>query len=88
MDAGNGGTEVGAGMRARTGYIVNGTSEMLSVGTAALEALGPFVASLEDADIAEIRVYENMPITALIADDGGFTLYAWSGEAWILEEVR
>lgn len=80
-------------MSARTGYIVHGTREMIGVGTAALDALGAFAETVGDADgctadVAEIRIYENAPITALIMTDYSTTLYAWNGETWVVEEVR
>ena len=71
-------------MSARTGYIVHGTREMIGVGTGAAATY----VRCDVADVAEIRIYENAPITALIMTDYSTTLYAWNGETWVVEEVR
>ena len=63
---------------------VNGTREMVSRGVEALEALEAEIALRgEDYEAAEIRIYENMPIEAVICGDmGAYTIF-WNGESWV-----
>lgn len=67
------------------GYTVNGSREMLSVGIEALESLEALIARHDDADVAEIRIYENMPIEAVVCDDDGATTYVWTRHAWVAQ---
>lgn len=66
------------------GYTVNGTREMLAVGVEALQALQSVIDDLgEDAEVAEIRIYENMPVEVVVAHEYGFDTYVWTREAWV-----
>lgn len=67
------------------GYVVNGSEEMLSVGAEALEALRAFIRrnAFADAEVAEIRIYENTPIEAVIGFDWGFQTWVWTRHAWV-----
>lgn len=71
-------------------FRVNGTREMVYEGGRALEALpgameAMFVTHFDDdnePEVAEIRIYENMPIEALIMDNYGEFLLVWNGGEW------
>lgn len=66
------------------GYTVNGSREIIEVGIEALEALRDLLNALNnDTEVAEIRIYENMPVEIVLGDDGGFTTYVWTRHAWI-----
>ena len=66
------------------GYTVNGSREMISVGVEALEALEAHLDRIgDDAEVAEIRIYENLPIAAVIHWDNEFRTFTWTREAWV-----
>jgi hypothetical protein len=65
------------------GYTVNGSREIIDVGSEALEALRGLIARHEDAEVSEIRLYENMPVEAVVCDDDGFQTYVWTRSAWV-----
>lgn len=79
---------------AQTGqYAVYGSREMSSVGIEALEALPAYLGELTaidaaegatgESEVAEISIWENMPVTALIISDLGFTTHhVWTRERW------
>lgn len=64
-----------------TGYTVNGNAEIVSVAIEALEAL-PLLLQRTNCDLAEFRAYENMPVHAVLTDDDGAHMYAWTREQW------
>jgi hypothetical protein len=78
-----------AAMSAERGLVLNGTAELLREGVRALEALEGQLAGLvpieadDEPDLAEIRIYENSPITAVVTNDFGWTEIVWSGERWV-----
>jgi hypothetical protein len=67
------------------GYTVNGWRAMVEIGTAALDGLRDLLLKFgEDGDVAEIRIYENMPIEAVVYHpDYEFATYVWDGEKWV-----
>lgn len=70
---------------ATKGYLVYGSSEMLEVGAEALEAMRAYLRERENigAEVAEIRIYENMPIEAVVCHDDGHDWLVWDRKAWI-----
>lgn len=75
---------------------VNGTRDLCSVGAIALAALPAYCESLTakaqeeadgevvgEAEVAEIAIWENMPITATISEEFECTYHAWNGERWV-----
>lgn len=69
---------------------VTGNSDLVSEGVKALEALPDLLAKLDsgggdEASIAEIFIFENMPIRALIFDGFGFVKYLWAPAGWVQE---
>jgi hypothetical protein len=68
-----------------TGYTVNGSREIIDVGIEALEALRGLIERNESlgAEVAEIRLYENMPIEAVLGFDWGFQTWVWTRHAWV-----
>lgn len=68
-------------------FNVNGTRQMIYEGVLALQALQAEVELRgEDYEAAEIRIYENMPIEAVICGDMGAYTVVWNGEHWIDKE--
>ena len=65
-------------------YTLNGTA-LLYEGARALDALKPLLQTLENADLAEFRLYENRPAEAVICDDFGCNVYVWNFESWVVE---
>jgi hypothetical protein len=67
------------------GMTLNGTRELISEGVNALEALREHVQTdwSDDADLSEVRIYENMPIEAIISDDAGHWPIVWDGTRWV-----
>jgi len=63
--------------------VVSGTDQMVSEGVKALEALPDFLASLGDAEVSEIQIWENTPITASIFSDMQHTSYGWNFDRWV-----
>jgi hypothetical protein len=66
--------------------VVNGTREMLSEGIAALENMQRV--SGEGIEVAEIRIYENTPIEAVVSIEEDDIIidtqtWAWNGSAWL-----
>jgi hypothetical protein len=73
-------------MNESKGYTVNGVGAMVEQGTRALEALDKLAERRDDDyTVAEIRIYENTPIEALVWDEEGITFdtLVWDGEAWV-----
>lgn len=80
---------------AQTGrYAVRGSRDMASTGIAALTALPEYLEHLTAIDVAdgavgtsevaEIQLWENMPVTALVISDLGFTTHhVWAGDRWV-----
>jgi hypothetical protein len=62
---------------------VSGSAAMISEGVRALERLQGLLDSLGDAEVAEIEIWENMPITAKISLDLMMEDYGWNGERWV-----
>ena len=61
-----------------------GLQEIVSSGTAALEALPDFLEGLEgDPQVAEILIQENRAITVTVSADWGIEEYGWNGEKWV-----
>ena len=64
--------------------VVIGSGQIVSEGVRALEALPDLLASLgDDAEVAEIQIWENTAITAQIAVDLGVTTYGWNFDRWV-----
>src|SRR5215510_9086566 len=71
---------------------VNGSAQLVAQGIRALEALGHWGDGIE---IAEIRIYENLPIEAVVMHvnekdpfdpTAEFETWRWNGEAWLFPE--
>ena len=66
---------------------VNGTSEIVSEGVRALEALPGLLDYLSndeaEASVGEIEIWENAPITAKIEMDMIWEDYGWTGSRWV-----
>jgi hypothetical protein len=61
-------------------WAVNGTRDMVEEGQRALAAWD----APEDQELAELRVYENLPIEALVMDEYGvLTLLRWNRREWV-----
>lgn len=67
------------------GYAVHGSREMIDVGIEALEALRTFLRenSDESTEVAEIRIYENMPVEVVVCDDMGAETMVWCRDGWV-----
>jgi len=65
-------------------YRTLGAHEMVTVGIEALESIRPLLATLgEDAEVAEIRIYENMPIEILVVDEVSTRRFHWNRWQWL-----
>lgn len=61
---------------------VTGTQDMIEQGVFALTQLKQTLP--EDQELAELRVYENTPIEALVMDEYGvLTLLRWNRKRWV-----
>jgi len=71
-------------MKAVRGYVTTGSREMVEVGAEALAALPAYLEAVGDGcEVAEIRIYENLPIEAVVTEDHGFHWITWTREAWV-----
>ena len=68
--------------------VTQGSSHMISEGAKALEALADLLAKIStddnQADVAEIAIWENTPIKAIVTNDFGASEYGWNGDRWII----
>jgi len=64
--------------------VVSGSSQMVAEGVLALEALPDLLLSIgDDAEVSEIQIWENTPITASICVDLGHVTYGWNFDRWV-----
>ena len=66
-------------------YAITGQHNLITEGVRALDVLEEAVRGMfaRGAEVAEIEIYENMPIRALVVEDAGTTYIEWTGRSWV-----